>query len=168
LRAQWRLQRFDNHIRFEFELIGHRMTWLMTSQSFLFAGYATMVSRLFPLGTSGTPVSAAPGAQSGSTAVVELLLWLIPFVGLVTALLAAVSVFAAKSVIRMFKEPRAKLEEKMKDYGYEQVGVPLSTWPHKLGGASSGFIPLFLLVVWASVLARYFWACGHCLPFGLP
>jgi hypothetical protein len=41
----WQLrEHFDTKVSHELDLIGHRMTWLVTSQAFLFAGWVTVAS----------------------------------------------------------------------------------------------------------------------------
>jgi len=136
--CRFRLTRFDTQLRIEFDLIGHRMTWLVISQSFLFSAFATALRSI---------------EDEGTRHAVKVLRRLVPELGILSALLAGVAIIAAHMVILRLKRRRDQLEEiAEKEFNYERLGVGSSTWPHWLGNAASVVLPWLLIVVWARLL----------------
>jgi hypothetical protein len=76
-----RLNMIDAQLRHEDDLIGLRMSWLVISQSFLFGTFATLVG-----------LRSVVGKAAGA---VQLLLLLIPAVGVFLPVLVLVAVGAA-------------------------------------------------------------------------
>jgi hypothetical protein len=75
---RFRLSRCDTQIRIEFDLIGYRMTWLMTSQAFLFAAFTVCVT--------------AP--QPRLILLAHWLQFVLPTVGVISALVVAIAIGA--------------------------------------------------------------------------
>lgn len=137
--CRFRLGRFDGQIRIEFELIGHRMTWLVISQSFLFSAFATTLGL----------ADRADGVGHATKALRLLLPWL----GMLAALLAGIAIAAAHAVIIRLKGRRDDLEQEAeRAFGYDRLGVSGSTWPHLFGNAASVLLPWVLVAVWAFLL----------------
>jgi hypothetical protein len=81
------LTRFDNLIKSEFDLVSHRMSWLMTSQAFLFSAFA--ISNVI----SGQRIKE----------LTTILLTIIPLLGITTSLLVKKSIKAAHGVVNDLK-----------------------------------------------------------------
>ena len=133
---RFRIKRLDDQIRVEFDLIGHRMTWLVISQSFLFSAVSLTVNNL--VNPSAVKIS-------------ELLRWLIPIIGIITCSSVGLATFAALSVITNLKEQRDNLEDKAKD-DLELIGVRITSWEHKIGNIPSLILPWILCIAWLLVL----------------
>jgi hypothetical protein len=131
---RFRIKRLDDQIRVEFDLIGHRMTWLVISQSFLFSAVSLTVNN-----------SVNPSAVKIS----ELLRWLIPIIGIITCISVGLATFAARSVINKLKRQRDPLESQdPTDYQLESIGVRSSSWEHKIGNIPSLILPWVLCIAW--------------------
>jgi hypothetical protein len=131
-----RLIRADAQIKTEFDLIGHRVSWLLVSNSFLFA--ALVVG----LGNSSADVT--------NRRIVGVLLWALPLIGLASSTLVALAVLAAHDVIKDLKVERGKLEEEAYQlYRYERLGVQVKSWPHLVGNWPPILMPPLLMVIWA-------------------
>lgn len=124
---RFRIKRLDDQIRVEFDLIGHRMTWLVISQSFLFSAVSLTVNN-----------SVNPSAVKIS----ELLRWLIPIIGIITCISVGLATFAARSVIDKLKSQRDPLESQ------EPIGVRSASWEHKIGNIPSVILPWVLCIAW--------------------
>lgn len=133
---QFRLTRFDAQIKMEFDLIGHRMNWLMTSQAFLFGAFGVAVT----------------STSSRNHLLTEWLLFLIPIVGGLTALVVGVAISAAHRVVKRLKPDRQKLEATAHLLGYEQLGVGVESLDHVAGNLPAHFLPWLLLIVWILLL----------------
>jgi hypothetical protein len=151
-RARFRLARFDSQIRIEYELIGHRMSWLMVSQSFLFAAFATAAHSIASQTSNGSGV--VPLAQR--ILLPTCILWLVPILGAAAAICAPAAIFAAKSVILELKTKRDELEEEAsRAYKYDIVGVPRSAIEHKLGNLTSLALPPLFFSAWLLLLVKW-------------
>ena len=132
-----RLLRLDAQIRVEYDLIGHRVSWLLTSNSFLFAA--------FVVGLNNTSLSAK--------CLIETLMFSLPVIGLVSSLLVWFAVFAANSVISKLKELRDTVESvATSDYGFEALGIKVIDWPHRIGNWPPFILPPLLAIIWACLL----------------
>lgn len=136
---RYRLDRFDRQIGIEFDLIGHRMTWLMISQSFLFSTFATTIS-------ASTPPK--------STKAVTTLQWLVSGVGILTALFVGLAILAAHQVISRLKPNRDELEKAASSRGFEVLGVESSSRDHFLGNLPSQVLPWVLIAAWVLLVIR--------------
>lgn len=129
---RFRLTRFDQQICIEFDLIGHRMNWLMTSQAFLFAAFALCVTT-----TSPRPTLAATWLQ-----------YLLPAIGAISAVLVGLAIFAAHRVIDRLKPARAILEGLATEAGFEKLGVDVHSSDHRTGNLPSLILPWTLASAW--------------------
>ncbi len=130
---RFRLTRCDSQIRIEFDLIGYRMTWLMTSQSFLFTAFTVCVNALQP------------------HMIAKWLQFVIPLVGLISACLVALSIRAAHRVIEKLKPARAALE-KTASPKFEALGVDVGSRDHADGNLPSRVLPWVLFSAWLLLL----------------
>jgi hypothetical protein len=89
-----KMERLDAHIRYEFDLVSHRMTWLVISQSFMLTAYTTALANL----DDGRNFRLLP------------ILWVAPVFGMSAALLVALAIKAAHSAVRKLKTAREALE----------------------------------------------------------
>ena len=133
---QFRLTRFDAQIKLEFDLIGYRMTWLMTSQAFLFTAFTVCVT------ASSPPV----------VYVAEAIQYIVPIVGMLSAFLVALAILAAHRVVERMKPAREKLEEIATQLGYERLGVDVESRDHLFGNLPSKILPWILAGSWAVLL----------------
>nr|WP_315246665.1 hypothetical protein [uncultured Albidiferax sp.] len=133
---QFRLSRFDAQIKMEFDLIGYRMTWLMTSQAFLFTAFTVCVTANEP-----RMVSAAVAIQ-----------YIVPIVGMLSAFLVALAIGAAHDVVASLKPAREKLETIAERKGYEVLGVDTQSRDHWIGNLPSRILPWVLAGLWLVLL----------------
>jgi hypothetical protein len=136
---KYRLDRLDALLKTEFDLISHRMTWLVISQSFLFAAFS--------------------GAAANSTAhqVLKRMLWIIPFMGILIDALVYLAVIAAHSVIRKLKRLRYPVELLASEtFGCEIASVDLHRWEHKFGTLPPYVVPPSLALAWGLILLNVF------------
>ena len=84
-----RLGRLDAQIKIEFDLIGHRVSWLLVSNSFLFTALAVALNN-----TSNDTVKLR---------LVNAALWCLPTIGLFSSFLVVLAVAAAHNVIKDLK-----------------------------------------------------------------
>ncbi len=133
---EFRLKRFDELIRIEFDLVGYRMTWLMTSQSFFFAAFALCAV------TSGTPYPI----------IVFALLITLPLIGALSAHLVSRAIDAAHKEIVKLKDGRDRLEGDAGLHGYEKLGVSSDSHIHEYGNSPSRRLPLLLVISWCIAL----------------
>ena len=134
---QYRLSRFDAQIKLEFELVGYRMTWLMTSQSFLFTAFTVCVT------------AAAPPMPS----VAKAIQYIVPIVGMLSSFLVALAISAAHRVVERLKPARQSLEEIATLRGYERLGVDADSRDHASGNLPSKLLPWVLAASWGVLLA---------------
>jgi len=140
------LDRLDDQIHMELELIGHRMNVLVVSQAFLFAAYTT---DLLAKGDKSVKIENA-------------LLWIIPVVGALTCAIIGVSLIVALVVIRRRKFERDKVRDKLRDamvatslkniaWGSTEIleHVSCGTVPHRSGNYPPLLLPPVILVAWA-------------------
>jgi hypothetical protein len=136
---QYRLNRLDSNIKAEFDLIGHRMTWLVISQSFLFSAFSLAAAN--PTGPH----------------VLRILLWLLPSLGTVASITVYLAILAAHSVIRKVKKDRRPLEEVAnKKFGLELDSCGDDRWEHVVGNVPSLLIPPAIIIAWIILLSTVF------------
>jgi hypothetical protein len=133
--VRFRLTRFDQQIFAEFELVGHRMNWLMTSQAFLFGAFALCVT------------SNLPRAQ-----ITLYLQFILLGIGIVSAGAVGLAILAAHRVVNRLKPMRAILEAKASAIGYENLGVDISSYDHRAGNLPPMVLPWMLIAAWLILL----------------
>jgi hypothetical protein len=114
-------------LRFEHELINRRLTWLLSSQSILFAAYGVA------LRTGGPGTSASE--------IVDLFLRVTAITGTVIAILILIGVVAGILAKRTV----------WKDSKEKQFGV--RTWITYLGLVPDVLLPIVFAVAWISILS---------------
>ena len=130
-----RIEHEDNHIV-------QRHSWMVASQSFLFAAYATVLN--------GLTASPAPGAQ-GFTNQQMLLFRLIPIVGVMTCGLIYVSIIAA---VKAMTKLRHSYHSR---FGEEEVNLPeiqTATLVRRSGLSAPVVLPLVFIAVWLFLWIR--------------
>lgn len=133
---KYRLDRLDALIKFEFDLIGYRMTWLVVSQSFLFTAFSVAASNHM------------------NHPILGRMLWLLPSVGICVSAIVYFAILAAHSVVRKLKGIRKPLEETAnKQFSCEKASVEADRWEHMLGNVPPYTVPLILTLAWAILLA---------------
>jgi glucan phosphoethanolaminetransferase (alkaline phosphatase superfamily) len=133
---RFRITRFDTQIKMEFDLIGYRMMWLMTSQAFLFAAFSVCV-------TANTPRLPE---------VTRLLQYVLPIVGSIAAFVVALAILAAHRVVERLKPARTDLERMGASLGYEILGVDPESPEHVSGNLPSRILPPIIAVAWLALL----------------
>lgn len=135
-----RLIRLDAQIRIEYDLIGHRVSWLLVSNSFLLAAFAVSLNN-----------SSPPG--SVNSRLIQILVWLLPVIGIVSCYVVAHAVRAAHAVINELKGLRDPLEDlASKHFSYERLGIGKQTWYHIAGNRPPTLLPWVTAIVWVAVL----------------
>jgi hypothetical protein len=136
-----RILRLDAQIKIEYDLIGHRVSWLLASNSFLIAAFAVVLNNTSPSGSLNWRLA-------------QLLMWLLPITGGISCIVVARAVSAAHSVIDELKKQRDPVEDlAAKLYSYERLGVGQQTWYHIAGNRPPTFLALVVLCVWGILLA---------------
>jgi hypothetical protein len=103
-------------------LINHRLTWLLTVQIALFAGYGWLIEKI---------------TQTGHDLILYgRFVWLFPFFGFLSALAILVSIISA---IRAQTRIAAKFPE---------IDFPADKWSTREGWVAPIVIPLFFLLAW--------------------
>jgi|GEM_PF-1450969 len=131
-----RLERLDNHIKFEFELTSQRVTYLAIAESFLFGVYATSLTQL-----------KAPTPDLLHADSVERLLHAVPWVGVALAAVVWIAVVCAVSMTFKLKAAREVLERKKPlhtDIGWRSL-------EHFLGLSPPIVIPIAFITAWLYV-----------------
>jgi hypothetical protein len=135
-----RLLRLDAQIRVEYDLIGHRVSWLLVSNSFL-------------LGAFALALDTAPAAGSLNARLIEILVWCLPLIGAFSSLVVFIAVLAAHGVVNDLKTKRALVEDQaFQAYGFERLNVDERTWHHLSGNLPPLFLPWVLAAVWGLAL----------------
>ena len=130
---EFRLRRHDDLLRMEFDLVGYRMTWLMTSQAFFFAGFALCIV---------TPLPPYP-------ILVTTLMMAIPVIGAASSILVGRAIVAAHKEIDKLKDSRDELEKLAEPLGYEMLGVRSESAIHTQGNGPSFWLPWLLAFCWS-------------------
>lgn len=124
----------ETRLSHEFALMGQRMTWLVTSQAFLFTAWVQLV-KTDPLGDAAT-----------------LLLVVLPVIGLGVSLAAAYSINAAMRMVDVLVIDRAAIDGML---GLTAMS-PLrrDDWTRVAGHAPTVFLPPLFVAAWLVVLAN--------------
>jgi hypothetical protein len=142
----------ESKVGHEINLIDHRMTWLVVSESFLFGAFAAVVASLNPK----IPLHA-------------VLLWLLPVVGICVVVLVYPSLIAAHFVMADLIKARGVIECKLKDAGFEylpKVGGRATRdrrWTYLAGAVPMWFVPIVILAAWVIVVL----SVSHRITWGL-
>ncbi len=130
----------------EFELLGQRMTWLLTSNSFLFTASAI---------SAGTLSTAAAGPPSNRLPLLPLTIALVvPLLGIVLCCLSAGPMCAARTVIRKWKDRRQAIESQLCTLieFRHPLTIDADYHGHKLGNLPYKLNPWIFAAAWAAVL----------------
>lgn len=148
------LDRLDDQIHIEIELIGHRMNVLVVAQAFLFAAYTT---------------DLLTKNQKQFADLEIALLHVIPIVGAIICIMVGVSLIVAIVVLRSRKKERDqvrnKLREEMRETTLKDIvfgenieilgHVSSDTTAHKIGNLPPAFLSFLILGAWIYLLHSY-------------
>ena len=133
-----RLARLDSQIKIEFDLVGHRISWLLVANAFLFSAYVLTLNHV---------------KSEDYIWQIKILTISLPAIGAVSSLLVGMAVYAAHWVMKKLKPIRDKLEQQASSlYEYEQIGIATNKWPHRIGNWPPNVLPPLLFVIWMSLL----------------
>jgi hypothetical protein len=121
-------------IRTEFELISSRISWLVTSEAFIFAAFSTLVA------CSSHEITTLQHTRN-------LLLQLLPILGLALSIVAMIALQAANKAIIKLKSKR----DEMLEYYPKNIKLPLissNDIEHCLGNIPSIVLPLLFMIIW--------------------
>jgi hypothetical protein len=136
---------FRGQLEHEDELIGMRNGWLVGGESFLFAAYAVLLT--LPTEGSVSAPTRASSSNSNFASAGQQLFHELPVVGIVLALLAFLSVFAA---LWRERQLRKKFSERhCVPRGYPEV---ISRWPRLIGHGVAMLVPAVMVGAWIVVL----------------
>lgn len=135
---KWIHQRLTDQVDREFELIGQRLTWLITGNAFLFTTFAISMN-------------------SNSSALKPYLIFSAAFLGLLLCFVAHVSIKVARNAIGLRKESRTVVEDKIKIIigFYEDVTVSRKNRGHKLGNIFYVYLPFSISLIWNVLALKY-------------
>jgi hypothetical protein len=129
---------FRSRIEYEGNLIVQRLSWLVTSQAFLFTAYAITTSGLSNLASKSANVYLEQEA---------LLFRLIPLVAISNALLIYCGILGALKAIRELRRAY-----RVKAIPQEEPLIQTSTEARLLGIAAPLVLPLLFVAVWSVLL----------------
>jgi hypothetical protein len=134
---RWIHERFRGKIEHENKLVVERVSWLLTSESFLFVAYVILLDI--------NPLHAGPSAQA------RRLFYLIPGLALFCVLSASVSIGAA-----LYALERARIDfedyEREHPHGGYPLAINTSFWTRWLGKFAAVAIPIALTITWVILL----------------
>lgn len=130
--------RVSDAVKAEFDLIGTRMTWLVISQSFMFATFATAVANV-----------ALPDRQF-STAL-KYLVCAIPILGATVAILVGLAIGAAHSVAIEMKNQRDDLIKQLPEYLQIKL-ISSRDKAHQNGNLPAALVPWLLTLAWGGAV----------------
>jgi len=128
---RFRLTRLDTEMRTAFDVLNQRITWLMISHSSLFAAFVSLLDK---------PPSI----------ITRSLIWIVPCLGVVSALLVSIAAVAKDSIIRSIKGMRSRVENEAASHGYEPLEG--KGWAHSAIYLPSSVLPWLLLALWIVIL----------------
>jgi len=127
------LQRIDGAIDKEFTLISERMTWLVVSESFIFSAFAVTVINY--------------KSDHKMATILLLLVWILPIVGFLLALLVYPAIIAAHSATFKLKNLRDGLDGRIPvDLKVEKISS--KSGQHIIGNIPPYAIPPIFILVW--------------------
>lgn len=124
----------------EFELLGHRMNWLLMSSAFLFTATAI--------------ISGSNGTGIYDEQVLAVLSKSLPIIGLVICFIAFISMQAALRVVKEWKVNRKTMEDQVKsnlNINFD-LTVPATTKGNDEGNIPYWVLPLSIGGVWLLVV----------------
>ena len=127
------LQRLDGAIDKEFTLVSERMTWLVVSESFIFSAFAATVANYKP-------------DHKMATALL-FLLWALPFVGFLLAVLVYPAILAAHSAAFKLKNLRDTVDDRI-PIDLKVAKISSKTNEHLIGNIPPYAIPPIFIIVW--------------------
>jgi ABC-type uncharacterized transport system fused permease/ATPase subunit len=116
----------------ELSLINERMTWLVVSESFMFSAYTMAI------------------ANHDKALVLNTLVFLMPIVGLLLALLVYPGLLAAHFTAKWLKEERHLFELRLPKGLQVKLLAPRRA--HVLGSVPAFVIPVMLVTVWGVII----------------
>jgi len=120
----------------EFNLGGQRMSWLVTSQAFLFAAWVQAIK------------------ESHLSDDLKYLIGLVPSVGILVAIIGWVAVLAAQRVTDHLVAERAKYDEPLQLLG---MGLDRDDdWTRLLGHLPGAVLPPVFGLAWASAMLQHY------------
>jgi hypothetical protein len=133
----------ESKIAHEISLIGHRMTWLVVSESFLFGAFALLLT--------GMDISKTLPQTS------TMLLWFLPLIGISLVILVSFSLRAARAVLEALLEPRESIENALQNIvlgNLPSLGKNRGKlqWTRTWGNVSLYGVPIMLLCAWGGIL----------------
>jgi hypothetical protein len=126
------LTRIGSAIDKELTLISERMTWLVVSESFMFSAYTMAV------------------ANHDKAIVLNTLVYVMPLVGLLLALLVYPGLLAAHFTAKWLKQERHQFELRLPEGLQVKLLAPKQA--HVLGSVPAFVIPVMLILVWGVVM----------------
>jgi hypothetical protein len=138
---------YRRQIEHEDNLIGHRISWLVASESFLIAAFGLVIT------SHGSP---APRGASGAQIA---LLWVVPPVGIIMAALVNCSVGAAHGRLNSLRE---QFRIRILDLPPEYPSVTCGNAIRDRGRLPAKWVPRLLALAWCMTLAATLtsWALG--------
>ena len=127
---QFRLNRLDTEIRTAFDVLNQRITWLMISSSFLLSAFISL--------------------DKSSPDIGRHLRWLLPGLGVLSALLVGIAAVGKHRIIKHVKGLRIIAEEQASQFRCESLEG--KTWPHRIINLPSQVLPWLLLLLWLFIL----------------
>jgi hypothetical protein len=139
--ALTQIARLAEGVKSEFDLIAGRMTWLVISESFIFAAFATALSSY--------------RGDHRLAAELLYLLWVMPLVGMFLAACVYVAILAAHVAVKSFKVQRDRMIESLPN----QLSIDLVSTRSRVqwwGNVPTHIIPPVFFVIWAGAFAMLF------------
>lgn len=135
-RVKEQVTRLDTHIRFEFDLTAHRVSYLAASEAFLFTAYAT----------------AAANAMHDTNRILARIIAILPWVGIAGASAVFGAVFAACRVAHKLKADRVLMRPSLtiQGIGIDDV-VEGDTWQNYFRWIPPFAIPVIIVVGWVLI-----------------
>lgn len=145
-------ERFRGYVIHEDNLINHRTTWLVLIQSFLVASYGFAISRKFSGFANIVPeVSSARVHETVDQ--IDRFLLVISVVGIFTAAISFLSIFAARLSISNLSKKFTSVDGFVTDpINYPSITGGGSRWATFLGFSTPLAIPFLLMGIWVYML----------------
>ncbi len=120
-------------IQYEYSAMSNRVTWLITTQAFLFTAYAI----------------AVPGESASSSLKDSLFHPTIPILGSAICIILYSSIYASINRIKLWHNQQTKLRDKLEGWHGLQSKAPTATF---LGLVSPVLLPALFLYIWLHFL----------------